>query len=57
MTDHDRDFASHRFTQRIPPRLPVSGPVGEQLPKTPLAIDVAIVVLCAVCALIAWWLS
>ena len=50
------DFARHRFTQRIPPRLPISGPVGENVPRTPLAVDVAVFLVCAACALVAWWL-
>jgi hypothetical protein len=50
---HDRDFESNRFTQRMLPRLPISGPVAE---RTPRSVDVALVVLCAACALIAWWL-
>jgi hypothetical protein len=55
MTIHDRDFASHRFTLRSLPRLPISGPVAER--RTPRSVDVAVVVVCLACALFAWWLA
>jgi hypothetical protein len=54
MTDHERYFASHRFTLRALPRLPISGPVGKR--RTPRSVDVMVVIVCVVCGLIAWWL-